>query len=203
MSEYDHESRPGPTREDRIGPQVGPQAYDRIGRPGYPPLSMADLLSDDIKRNDFSRAQIIGRKKRLRRAPYQIARTYSCSFKNCDKSYGTLSHLNTHIRIKKHGPIKTPADFPMLKKGSKGSTENSIESGGQNQDDEDESQNGTGHDDDSGSEMSYEESEGTDRENEVSAPTPQMPGSGEDALRDSPKESEPTPGKIDLPRDEQ
>lgn len=208
MPEYDRESRAGPIREDRIGLQVGPQAYDRMGRPGgsngLPPLSMADLLSDDLKRNDFSRAQMIGRKKRLRRAPYQIARTYSCSFKNCDKSYGTLSHLNTHIRIKKHGPIKTPTDFPLLKKGTKGSTENSVESGGQNRDGEDESQNETGHEDDSGSEMSFEEgSEDTDGENEMSAPPSQMPGSGDEALRDSPKQGAPNPGMLDTARDEQ
>ena len=51
------------------------------------------------------------RKKRFRRSRVAIARQFACSFLGCKKSYGTIGHLNTHIRLKQHGDCKTTEDF--------------------------------------------------------------------------------------------
>ena len=40
--------------------------------------------------------------KRSRRY-FEVKRFFKCNFKNCNKSYGTLNHLNTHILLKNHG----------------------------------------------------------------------------------------------------
>jgi hypothetical protein len=51
------------------------------------------------------------KKKRQRRCPSEIERNYYCTWPSCNKAYGTLSHLNTHIKLQGHGPIKTSSDF--------------------------------------------------------------------------------------------
>ena len=48
---------------------------------------------------------------RPRRKYDQVQRRFSCPYPNCKKSYGSISHLNTHIRQKGHGkPLRT-SDF--------------------------------------------------------------------------------------------
>lgn len=42
-------------------------------------------------------------------------RPYACTFHDCDKKYDTLSHLNEHITLKKHGARKVPSDFGELR----------------------------------------------------------------------------------------
>ncbi|KHC42270.1 hypothetical protein W5O_03245 [Candida albicans Ca6] len=59
--------------------------------------------------NSFPAEQKRGR--RFRRRFNQIERKYPCSFPGCQKSYGSLNHLNTHIVTKKHGHRKSKADF--------------------------------------------------------------------------------------------
>ncbi|WEJ95222.1 hypothetical protein PSN45_002735 [Yamadazyma tenuis] len=49
--------------------------------------------------------------RRFRRRYNQIVRKFSCSFPGCNKSYGSLNHLNTHIVTKKHGQRKSKSDF--------------------------------------------------------------------------------------------
>lgn len=49
--------------------------------------------------------------RRFRRRYNQIVRKYNCSFPGCNKSYGSLNHLNTHIVTKKHGQRKSKSDF--------------------------------------------------------------------------------------------
>jgi hypothetical protein len=33
---------------------------------------------------------------------------YTCSWPGCDKAYGALNHLNTHVRNAEHGPKREP-----------------------------------------------------------------------------------------------
>ena len=50
-------------------------------------------------------------RKRRRRKHNQIDRKYACDFATCSKSYGTVTHLNTHRIQKGHGDRLTKADF--------------------------------------------------------------------------------------------
>ena len=50
-------------------------------------------------------------RKRRRRKHDQIDRKYSCDYPTCSKSYGTVTHLNTHRIQKGHGARLTKADF--------------------------------------------------------------------------------------------
>ncbi len=47
-------------------------------------------------------------KKRPRRKFDQIERLYLCGFEGCEKSYGTLNHLNAHVSMQKHGIKRRP-----------------------------------------------------------------------------------------------
>jgi hypothetical protein len=47
-------------------------------------------------------------KKRPRRRYDEIERLYGCGFNGCDKSYGTLNHLNAHVAMQKHGEKRLP-----------------------------------------------------------------------------------------------
>lgn len=42
--------------------------------------------------------------KRPRRKAVEIERLYGCNWFGCDKAYGDLGHLNTHVRNAEHGP---------------------------------------------------------------------------------------------------
>lgn len=53
--------------------------------------------------------------KRTRRKFGEIERVYTCTYSNCDKAYGTLNHLNTHINYQKHGERKLPSDFKEVR----------------------------------------------------------------------------------------
>ena len=57
--------------------------------------------------------------KRPRRDPHLIDRFYKCIHPNCKKRYGTLSHLNTHIRTQGHGKIRSPEEFTLQRKERK------------------------------------------------------------------------------------
>lgn len=46
--------------------------------------------------------------KRPRRKAEEVERLYSCNFPGCDKAYGALNHLNTHVRNAEHGPKREP-----------------------------------------------------------------------------------------------
>ena len=39
---------------------------------------------------------------------HEIERLYQCSWQNCTRAYGTLSQLNAHVTMKKHGPKRSP-----------------------------------------------------------------------------------------------
>lgn len=48
-------------------------------------------------------------KKRPRRRFDEIERLYSCGWMGCEKSYGTLNHLNAHVAMQKHGEKRLPS----------------------------------------------------------------------------------------------
>ena len=54
--------------------------------------------------------------KRKRRKYNEIKRIYKCNYQNCNKSYGTLNHLNFHIQLQNHGLKRNPIEFKHLKK---------------------------------------------------------------------------------------
>lgn len=63
--------------------------------------------------SDFSNQQ-----KRRRRRWADVARPYYCTWQTCEKSYGTMSHLNTHIRAQNHGEPKHLTDYPEVTEAS-------------------------------------------------------------------------------------
>ncbi|KAG0357522.1 hypothetical protein BG005_003419 [Podila minutissima] len=58
----------------------------------------------------------VNTKKRPRRRFDEIERLYVCNWGECEKSYGTLNHLNAHVNMQKHGPKRDPAEFKELRK---------------------------------------------------------------------------------------
>ena len=46
--------------------------------------------------------------KRPRRRAEEVERLYACTWEGCDKAYGALNHLNTHVRNTNHGPKREP-----------------------------------------------------------------------------------------------
>ncbi|KAI5455660.1 hypothetical protein BGZ63DRAFT_135612 [Mariannaea sp. PMI_226] len=48
---------------------------------------------------------------RRRRALHVLEKPFTCGWNGCDKSYGALNHLNSHVTSKKHGPRRDPKDF--------------------------------------------------------------------------------------------
>jgi len=46
--------------------------------------------------------------KRPRRRAEEVQRYYRCNYHDCNKAYGALNHLNTHVRNANHGPKRLP-----------------------------------------------------------------------------------------------
>lgn len=57
-----------------------------------------------------------GARKRPRRRFDEIERLYNCSWAGCQKSYGTLNHLNAHVAMQKHGSKRSPGEFKEMRK---------------------------------------------------------------------------------------
>ena len=57
-----------------------------------------------------------GPRKRPRRRYDEIERLYPCSWLGCQKSYGTLNHLNAHVAMQKHGAKRSPGEFKEMRK---------------------------------------------------------------------------------------
>ncbi|KAJ9076562.1 hypothetical protein DSO57_1004877 [Entomophthora muscae] len=53
---------------------------------------------------------------RSRRKHFEVHRIYKCIAPGCDKSYGTLNHLNTHVRAKGHGKKRDPIEFVHVRR---------------------------------------------------------------------------------------
>ena len=45
--------------------------------------------------------------KRPRKRHDEIHRPFRCGWDGCEKAYGRLNHLNTHVAIHRHGPRRT------------------------------------------------------------------------------------------------
>lgn len=73
-------------------------------------LSTSHLSNEAIDRKTYSFVALPGNavKKRPRRRYDEIERLYLCSWPDCNKSYGTLNHLNAHVTMQKHGPKRSP-----------------------------------------------------------------------------------------------
>ncbi|KAF9957598.1 hypothetical protein BGZ72_001637 [Mortierella alpina] len=56
----------------------------------------------------------VNTKKRPRRRFDEIERLYVCNWADCEKSYGTLNHLNAHVNMQKHGPKRHPSGILLL-----------------------------------------------------------------------------------------
>ncbi|KAH9479428.1 C2H2 finger domain transcription factor CON7 [Psilocybe cubensis] len=81
-------------------------------------LSASQLSGDVIDRKTYSFVALPGNavKKRPRRRYDEIERLYMCSWPDCNKSYGTLNHLNAHVTMQKHGQKRSPNEFKELRK---------------------------------------------------------------------------------------
>eukprot|EP00835_Amoeboradix_gromovi_P005846 NODE_597_length_6263_cov_0.206035.p4 type:complete len:125 gc:universal NODE_597_length_6263_cov_0.206035:5597-5971(+) len=55
---------------------------------------------------------------RPRRKYDQVQRKFHCLYPNCKKSYGSISHLNTHIKQKRHGKTLRTSDFVYSEKSN-------------------------------------------------------------------------------------
>ncbi|EJD41129.1 hypothetical protein AURDEDRAFT_69089 [Auricularia subglabra TFB-10046 SS5] len=55
-------------------------------------------------------------RKRPRRRYDEIERLYPCNWPNCNKSYGTLNHLNAHVTMQRHGEKRSPNEFKEMRK---------------------------------------------------------------------------------------
>ncbi|KAL0577908.1 hypothetical protein V5O48_004072 [Marasmius crinis-equi] len=88
---------------------VGGHPADRQGR---------TRSSTDPSSKTYSFVALPGNavKKRPRRRYDEIERLYQCSWPDCNKSYGTLNHLNAHVTMQKHGPKRSPNEFKELRK---------------------------------------------------------------------------------------
>lgn len=53
----------------------------------------------------------VHRTRRPRRRADEVERLYKCTWNGCEKSYGTLSHLNDHVRLQRHGEKREPHEF--------------------------------------------------------------------------------------------
>ncbi|QSL64620.1 hypothetical protein MERGE_001921 [Pneumocystis wakefieldiae] len=53
--------------------------------------------------------------KRPRRRYDEIERIYNCGWNGCEKSYGTLNHLNAHVFMQGHGEKRTPDEFKEIR----------------------------------------------------------------------------------------
>jgi len=73
-------------------------------------LSNSHGVGDAIDRKTYSFVALPGNavKKRPRRRYDEIERLYQCSWPDCNKSYGTLNHLNAHVTMQKHGVKRSP-----------------------------------------------------------------------------------------------
>lgn len=97
---------------DNILPSAPPVAL------GPPPVSMVRTLrsaSTPLATISHPSASSAHTKKRQRKRFEDVERLYYCDFKNCNKGYGSLTHLNEHRVIQKHGARKKIEDFKHIK----------------------------------------------------------------------------------------
>ncbi|WVR09004.1 hypothetical protein IAU60_006064 [Kwoniella sp. DSM 27419] len=119
-------SREMPYRDDRAGAATGNFTSDRaysidsgLNRAGgsirssYMPGKPGDMSQSELT---FVQLGGPAPKKRPRRRFDEIERLYACGFNGCEKSYGTLNHLNAHVAMQKHGEKRLPSEFKDMRK---------------------------------------------------------------------------------------
>lgn len=92
-------------------PSLGPHSPSRSFASSLQrSLSSSQIASEVVDRKTYSFVALPGNtvKKRPRRRYDEIERLYQCSWPDCNKSYGTLNHLNAHVTMQKHGPKRSP-----------------------------------------------------------------------------------------------
>ncbi|WRT69128.1 uncharacterized protein IL334_006112 [Kwoniella shivajii] len=99
----------------------GDRAYSidsGLARQGQPIRSSYIAKPGDMSQSELTFAQLGGPapKKRPRRRFDEIERLYACRWNGCEKSYGTLNHLNAHVAMQKHGEKRLPSEFKEMRK---------------------------------------------------------------------------------------
>lgn len=51
------------------------------------------------------------RMKKARRCAKDINKPFRCNYKDCTKTFGTVTNLNLHIRLKQHGTMRSIKEF--------------------------------------------------------------------------------------------
>ncbi|KAJ9053504.1 hypothetical protein DSO57_1023544 [Entomophthora muscae] len=59
---------------------------------------------------------LVERKPRPRRRFEEVKRLYPCTYPNCNKAYGALNHLNSHIVSKSHGKKRQSDEFEEMRR---------------------------------------------------------------------------------------
>jgi hypothetical protein len=86
-------------------PLVTSIAPHEMHRSPYPPVGMRPSMMQGSRKAVKGESEYV---KRPRRRAEEVERLYSCTWPGCDKSYGALNHLNTHVRNADHGPKREP-----------------------------------------------------------------------------------------------
>lgn len=102
------------SRSASLSELSNPRHMSLNGRPVYAPSSNSDIKQS----SELTFVPLGGPapKKRPRRRYDEIERLYLCGFQGCEKSYGTLNHLNAHVAMQKHGEKRLPAEFKEMRK---------------------------------------------------------------------------------------
>jgi hypothetical protein len=86
-------------------PLVTSIAPHEMHRSPYPPAGMRPSMMQGSRKAVKGESEYV---KRPRRRAEEVERLYSCTWPGCDKSYGALNHLNTHVRNADHGSKREP-----------------------------------------------------------------------------------------------
>lgn len=110
--------------QSSLSPRIAPNAHNRLGLSAVVGGGEALGLSLNGRRSGSvsgglasSSVQTLGvhRTRRPRRRADEVERLYKCTWNGCEKSYGTLSHLNDHVRLQRHGNKREPhGEFGLL-----------------------------------------------------------------------------------------
>jgi hypothetical protein len=85
---------------------INPREMHRHLNPAHVPTSAAQMRKPIRGEPDYV--------KRPRRRAEEVDRSYTCNYPGCDKAYGALNHLNTHVRNASHGPKREPKGMHFL-----------------------------------------------------------------------------------------
>ncbi|SCV74965.1 BQ2448_7994 [Microbotryum intermedium] len=125
LSSQDHEgfSHSRPTTADSRPGSSHAQAQTLRRGSGFSPPSQGKASNTDSRAQSGNSSKVYNfvtaagqTTKRPRRRFDEIERLYGCDYPGCQKSYGTLNHLNSHKTMQKHGPKSTPAQFKEIRK---------------------------------------------------------------------------------------